>query len=164
MFIPDFELSAWAEAGGLRPYEPTCINPASVDLRWSGRYRIARPDGWTDVYEAEYLTLVRGEFYLLDTAEVMRVPENWVGILALKSSMGRQGLEHLHAGWVDGGYGLIEPSSLTLEVENRAPWPLTITVGQRIVQLAFAECRPPAKSYAVVGRYNGCVIPQVALP
>lgn len=161
MIIPDFMLCAWASKGGLTPFEPAMINPASIDLRWSGRYRVAYSTGWGDLHEDDSLNLLKGKFFLLDTLEKISMPRNWVGTLALKSSMGRQGMEHLHAGYVDCGFGLLEPSTLTLEVENRAPWILTIRRGQPIVQISMAlMLNMPEKDYSKTGRYNGQDKPQ----
>jgi len=129
-----------------------------VDLRWSGKYRIANKMGWGEVRIAKSLTLTRGEFYLLDTLETITIPDNAVGWLALKSSMGRSGLEHLHAGFFDPGFS----GTATLEVENRAPWPLTIERGQRIIQIALCDCEVPERSYQMTGRYNNQAEPEPA--
>lgn len=149
--IPDFELTQWALSGGVIPFSLACINPASIDLRWSGRYRIATPTGWSAVQEANSITIAKGEFYLLDTLETVTVPLNWSGMLALKSSLGRNGLEHLHAGFFDPGFR----GTATLEVHVIAPWPVVLVKEQRIVQLVFTEMKAtPEKSYRVTGRYN----------
>lgn len=158
MFLNDTQLRAWASGGGLTPYAPECINPASVDLRWSGRYRLAYPEGWGVVVEAAQLTMRPGQLFLLDTLETITIPDNTCGWLALKSSIGRMGLEHLHAGFFDPGFH----GTGTLEMENRAPWVVTISIGQRIIQLALADVAIPERTYQVTGRYNGQSAPQPA--
>lgn len=158
MIYCDYMIYQWALSGGVTPFDPACINPASIDLRWSGRYRIATPAGWGRVIEADELTLRRSDFFLLDTLEVVSMPNNLCGTLALKSSMGRNGFEHLHAGWVDPKFS----GSLTWEVENRAPWELTIKREQRIMQLVLAECYKPNRDYSQTGRYNGQSEPEAA--
>lgn len=146
------ELLEWAAAGGLTPFDPNCINPASVDLRWSGRAKVAGAHGWSQTLDLQDLILGRGEFFLLDTMEYIRVPDGWAGMIALKSSLGRSGLEHLHAGFFDPGF----EGTATLEVENRAPFPLTIMRGQRIIQLIMDEMKTiPEKTYKDTGRYGG---------
>jgi dCTP deaminase len=110
------------------------------------------------VCETEELTLNPGELFLLDTVEIITMPENAVGWLALKSSMGRLGLEHLHAGFFDPGF----TGTATLEMENRAPWPITLKRNQRIIQLALADVMAPERSYRVTGRYNGQSVPTEA--
>lgn len=158
MFLNDMQLRSWASNGGLTPYTPECINPASVDLRWSGRYRMAYPEGWGTAQEADTLTMPPGVLFLLDTLEYITMPNDACGWLALKSSMGRMGLEHLHAGFFDPGFH----GTGTLEMETRAPWPVTITKGQRIIQLALTMVATPERTYQATGRYNGQNTPQPA--
>ncbi len=157
--IPDFELIQWALSGGVTPFDIACINPASIDLRWSGRYRIATPDGWSKVHDPGQLTVAKGFFYLLDTLETVTVPLDWSGMLALKSSLGRQGLEHLHAGFFDPGFR----GTATLEVHSLAPWPIDLVAGQPIVQLVFTQMKArPEKSYRITGKYNDQSEPEPA--
>lgn len=154
----DEMLQIWAtKENGLSPYYPENINPASVDLQWSGRYKWAREDGWTPIRETGELVIEPNGLYLLDTEEYVTMPETAAGILMLKSSIGRNGLEHLHAGFFDPGFH----GTATLEVKNLAPWPVVIKKGQRIVQLALIDMvGAPLRSYIVTGRYNGQREPQ----
>ena len=161
MVLNDVQLIEWAESGGVVPFTPTLINPASVDLRWSGRYRAAvnSPELWSEVKIAERLTLAHGSLYLLDTEEVINMPNDCIGLLMLKSSLGRKGLEHLHAGLFDPAF----TGTGTLEMAGMHPFPVTITRGQPIVQLVMVMMtEPPVRSYALTGRYNGQSVPQVA--
>lgn len=152
MIIPDFEIRQWAKNGGIAPYDTECINPASIDLRWSGNVKIAMDNGWHDFGNVDEKIFYPGALYLLDTLEYIKIPPCWAGELMLKSSLGRQGLEHLHAGWFDPGF----EGTGTLEIKNMAPWPITLKRGQKIVQMAFHELKAlPEKSYQVTGRYNG---------
>jgi deoxycytidine triphosphate deaminase len=141
----------WAEAGGITPLVPENINNASIDLRWSGRVRRADRyrQAWRDEETLDRLTLGVDELVLLDTLEVIEMPLDAGGMLMLKSSMGRMGLEHLHAGWFDPGFW----GTGTLEMKNMAPWPVTIERNQRIVQLVMHQMVAPAEAYA--GRYVG---------
>lgn len=158
MILPYQTLLTWAESGGIDPFDPALVNPASIDLRWSGRFRIAvddplsAPNGWSKEMHAERLVMKRDMLYLLDTLEYIKMPQDCAGLLALKSSQGRQGLEHLHAGFFDPGF----EGTATLEVENRHPRALAIKRGQRIIQLELARCEEvPVVSYADTGRYQG---------
>jgi len=157
MILPYQTLILWAESGGIDPFNLEHINSASIDLCWSGRFRIAVddelvPDGWSKETHAERLVLQRGDLYLLDTLEYIRMPLDCAGMLALKSSLGRKGLEHLHAGFFDPNF----EGTATLEVENRHPRLLAIERGQRIVQLALIRTEVvPSVNYAQTGRYQG---------
>ncbi|MEI9479632.1 MAG: dCTP deaminase, partial [Deltaproteobacteria bacterium] len=54
-------------------------------------------------------------------------------------------------GFVDPGF----VGTLTLEIINVAPWPITITRGQRIVQIVIDELKSvPTKSYEFTGHYQ----------
>jgi dCTP deaminase len=85
--------------------------------------------------ETAALELKPGKLMLLDTMETVRIPNDCCGMLSLKSSMGRIGLEHMHAGFFDPGF----IGTATLEVYVAAPWPVIIEQGQRIVQLTLMK-------------------------
>ena len=155
------------------PFYEAHVNPSTYDFTWSGRYRYMHQGGeyietwdkeqvmgmWTEVQEADTLVLEPFKLYLLDTEEVMEIPINVTGLLLLKSSIARAGIEHLHAGLFDPGYGLGNPSTGTLEVINVTPYNLVIKKGQRLVQMAFFPTATPDKDYRFTGRYNGSVNP-----
>lgn len=152
MIFNDEWLTIWIRGGGLSPSDKCKINPASVDLSWSGRYRIAGYEGWSAMWDVESITLLPDRFYLLDTYEYVIMPDDSVGKLFLKSSAGRMGIEHLHAGYVDPSFS----GTLTLEIEVRAPWPVELKRYAHIVQLTVEQMVAlPAVSYQEVGRYNG---------
>lgn len=166
------------------PYDETMVNPASIDLRWSGRYRFpsydVKFDGlykyrtlktyekddlkifWTDYREAEKLEIHPHDFVLLDTLETLQIPTNVCGLLMLKSSTGRFGIEHHHAGFFDPGFGLGNPSTATLEITNTSPFILEIKRGQPLVQMVFFMAEEPEKDYRFTGRYNGQRVPEGA--
>lgn len=181
MILPDSDLRAWAEAGGVDPYEPDNVNPASIDLRlgnmlskprWFWRYPVVRsiawmflgkPDPkskpgfyWDRPVEFERYTLWPGEFVLCHSLEVTQIPPDMAAILVSKSSTGRIGLEHLHAGFGDPGFGYGNPSDWTWELVNLAPWPIELVAGQRLTQLVLMRMvSRPDKVYGQVGRYQG---------
>ena len=151
--IPDFMIRKWAENGGIDPFDPAKVNPASIDLSWSGNLRIAHPHGWgRPTFCPTWYLFIPNEMYLLDTWEYIKMPNDWTGLLALKSSLGRQGLEHLHAGYFDPGF----EGTATLEIWVRAPWPIPLERGQPIVQLVLQDMvAAPARTYKETGRYCG---------
>ncbi len=150
--LSDNQIQEWASAGGVAPFDARLINPASIDLRWSGKSRCAYYCGWSEIEDRDELVVVPGVLYLLDTVETVSMPVDACGLLSLKSSIGRMGLEHLHAGWFDPGFH----GTATLEVKNMAPWTITLKRGQPIVQLALLSMsQEPRLSYKATGRYNG---------
>lgn len=148
------------------------VNPASYDFTWSGQFRQVRSNSevgihgyptintwdkedvkniWGEVKETNELILSPFTLYLLDTNEEVTIPEEVMGLIFLKSSIARAGIEHLHAGLFDPGFS----GTATLEVINLTPFYLKIRKGQRIVQMTFLTATPPLISYKVKGSYNG---------
>ena len=137
MILPDYELQIWAQDGGIDAdsYDPANINPASIDLRFSGRV-INLSTG--DEHTVGKLSIEPGDAVLVDTLEYITMPLDCAGTLYLKSSLARIGLDHALAGWVDPNF------SGTLTLELHAHRPIVIEKGQRIVQLVLQrmEGRP----------------------
>ena len=143
--------------GLVEPFAPEMINPASIDvtlgptiLREGG----AGEERWVEVdIENGVYSLAPGEFILAATQELVRVPNNIEAVFNLKSSRGREGYEHLMAGYIDPGF----TGRVTLELVNVNRYHrLPLEHGMRIGQLRFAKLDEiPMRSYAVTGRYQG---------
>jgi dCTP deaminase len=102
----------------------------------------------------EYYLLEPGEFILASSHEIFNLPNDISCEYKLKSSMARNGLEHLNAGWCDAGW---TNSKLTLELKNMtSSHPLILRPGMAIGQIVFFRHKPVPKdkSYAVTGQYN----------
>jgi dCTP deaminase len=146
MILPDFKITQWAELGGVEPFIPEHVNPASLDLTLGQSY-IDLETG----YEYQLtgpLVLSPGEAILATTAEYIRLPATYAAAVYLKSSLARKGLDHALAGWVDPGF----EGDLTLELHSHRAIELFPT--QRIVQLVlYVMQMSPRQSYR--GRYQG---------
>lgn len=165
------------EAIDIDPFDHSCLNPASVDLRLHHLYR--RPD-WKarqiDVSNvpANHTQLVDstepmlqeeigricikpGEFLLMSTAEVVTLGPLFAARVEGKSSLARLGLAvHVTGGFIDPGFA----GHVTLEVANLAQWEITLHAGMKIAQIAFhALSSAPLNDYTVTGRYSGQVGP-----
>jgi dCTP deaminase len=82
-----------------------------------------------------------GEFVLGATAERVGLPDDLVGRIEGKSSLGRLGLLiHTTAGFVDAGF----EGYLTLELSNVATLPITLYPGMKIGQISFLQMTSPA--------------------
>lgn len=156
MIWNDERLRTWAKEH-VKPYDPACVNPASLDLRLGSYYRKPIVGGWGDIetIPIDGLVLEHDDFVLLSTLEYTKVPEDAVAFLMLKSSTGRKGLEHLHAGYGDPGFA----GQWTLEIINHWPHAQRLVPGQRLVQIVLADAYPPAQSYQEVGHYQHQVGP-----
>ena len=145
MILPDYLLRQWASNGGIEPFDPDCINPASVDLRLATNHVIGL-NGWEHRGSVS-LYLVTGDPVLVSIVEYIKIPHDCAGVLYLKSSLARQGLDHALAGYCDPGF----TGSLTLELHAHCP--ITLHHNQRIVQLVLHRLEAPPKS-TYHGRYQ----------
>jgi dCTP deaminase len=94
------------------------------------------------VAEDEPFIVHPGEFVLGQTLERVRLPNDLVGRLEGKSSIGRLGLLiHSTAGFVDSGF----EGHLTLELSNVANLPITVYHGMPIGQISFMRMDGPVE-------------------
>ena len=133
----------------IEPLDPSCIQPASVDLHLDRRLLLFRNsrrafidvrEDMSDLTEMEEIEadqpfmLHPGEFVLASTMEDIELPGDLVARLEGKSSLGRIGLLiHSTAGYVDPGW----KGHLTLELSNVANLPVTLYYAMKIGQLSF---------------------------
>lgn len=155
MILPDFLISDWGRKGGIKPFDPTNVNPASVDLTLGKSYiDLANGKEYT-FSEIGKLFLKPGQAVLATTAEYIKLPPNLAASVYLKSSLARQGLDHALAGWVDPGF----EGQLTLELHSHRP--VELAPGQRIVQLVLYSMQAEPQ-VAYNGRYQGQQGPTIA--
>jgi dCTP deaminase len=160
MVLSDRTIRAEVEAGRIAfdPFDPTLIQPSSVDMRVDRKFRVfhnaRRPfidvrepmEDLTELVEVtddEPFILHPGEFVLGQTLERVRLPDDIVARLEGKSSLGRLGLLiHSTAGFVDAGF----QGNLTLELSNVATLPITIYHGMPIGQISFMRMDSPVET------------------
>jgi dCTP deaminase len=117
----------------------------SVYRRWSSpRY-----------YGRKY-HLYPGKFVLCHSLEYTRLGKTMSGILLLKSSTARNGLQHLFAGYGDPGFA----GEWTWELTNVSPWPITLEFMKPLMQLVlFDNGTEPILDYTKTGSYVGQIGP-----
>jgi dCTP deaminase len=140
----------------IEPLMPGCIQPASVDLHLDKKLLIFKPQrhpAYIDVRrsldhlnelveldEDSAFFLAPGEFVLVSTLESITLPDDVVGRLEGKSSLGRIGLLiHSTAGYVDPGW----QGNLTIELSNVAKLPITLYYKMKIGQISFLRLTSP---------------------
>jgi dCTP deaminase len=140
----------------IEPLSPDCIQPASVDLHLDKKllaFKSQRYPAYIDVRrsmdhlnelvevdEEKPFFLNPGEFILASTLESISLPDDIVGRLEGKSSLGRIGLLiHSTAGYVDPGW----QGHLTLELSNVAKLPITLYYRMKIGQISFLRLTSP---------------------
>ncbi|QBJ94517.1 dCTP deaminase (plasmid) [Streptomyces seoulensis] len=173
MLLCDRDLHAAITTGrlGVSPYEEGMLQPASLDVRLGGEFRVfdshryscidpsrSQPDLTRLVVPAagEPFVLHPGEFVLAATLEWVSLPDDLAARLEGKSSLGRLGLvTHSTAGFIDPGF----EGHITLELANLARLPIKLWPGMKVGQLAVTQMSGPAEhpyGSAVRGsRYQG---------
>ena len=173
MVLSDRTIKELIEAGriGIDPFEPANVQPSSVDLRLGDRIRVFSNNHrhpYVDLRKpsegmTELVTLAHGEPFILHpnefvlgvTRESVALPDDLVGRLEGKSSLGRLGLLiHSTAGFVDPGWH----GRLTLELANILTIPITLYVGMPVAQISFMRLTTPVDR-PYVGKYQGDVDP-----
>ena len=174
MYLNHHEIEALIAADCMLNCDPSCINAASLDLRVGNTILVENARDLTNggkVYPVDYrkreklqmtefeldeggVYIHPGVFFLAHTIEVCNFPDDLAALFRIKSSMGRIGLEHLDAGWVDPGFH----GALTLEFKNMTEnHSILLRPGDKIGQLVFMRGNPvPAElSYRTKGNYCG---------
>ena len=171
--LSDHDIRAALEAGHIRldPYDPSDLQPSSVDLHLDRSFRVFRNNRYAfidvravqpdltellRVEDDEPFILHPGEFVLGQTVEWVELPTDLVARLEGKSSLGRLGLLiHSTAGYVDPGW----KGNLTLELSNVANLPIALYFGMRIGQISFLRLSSPVDrpygSPELRSRYQG---------
>ncbi len=135
----------------ISPLDPDDIQPSSVDLHLGSDFQVFRNSRYPYIDPAreqpglmepvsasveEPFVLHPGEFALGTTTERIALPDDIVGRLEGKSSLGRLGLLiHSTAGYVDPGWD----GHLTLELSNVANLPILLVPGMKIGQVSFSQ-------------------------
>ena len=159
MILSDRSIREQLAAGRIvvEPLDESLIQPSSIDVRISNLFRVFRNhtagiidvkrnmEGLTELIEVpmdgEPFMLHPGEFVLGSTLERIGVPDDLVGRVEGKSSLGRLGLLiHSTAGFIDAGFD----GHITLELANVASLPITLYPGMKIGQVSFMQMTTPA--------------------
>jgi len=147
----------------VEPFDPSLINPASLDVRVGNSAKLRRshsPTGYVDLELESWrysdvtpYMMQPGDRLLVASLETINLPNFLCAQFRLKSSRGREWYEHMEAGFCDPGW---HGSKLTMEIINMDCEPLPIYPGLKMGQLIFSlTLGIPDKDYSVTGRYNG---------
>jgi dCTP deaminase len=157
--LSDATIMRLVEAGRIRidPWDPSLVQPASVDLRLGDSFRVFHnhrasaidlrqpPGNLTEevlIEDDESFVIHPGEFCLGRTLEWIELPDDIVARIEGKSSIGRLGLiVHATAGFCDPGW----KGTLTLELNNLTRIPIKLYAGLQIAQLSFMALDRPAQ-------------------
>jgi dCTP deaminase len=159
VLLSDRDILAEIDAGriALDPYEPSMLQPSSIDVRLDRFFRVFENHRYPHIDPAadqsdltrevepqadEPFILHPGEFVLGSTYEVVSLPDDIAARVEGKSSLGRLGLlTHATAGFVDPGFS----GHVTLELSNVATLPIKLWPGMKIGQLCLFRTSSPAE-------------------
>ncbi len=159
MLLSDRALTAAIKAGDLvlDPFEPSLMQPSSIDVRLDRFFRVFNNHLYThidpavqqdeltapvEVADGQPFVLHPGEFVLASTLEVVTLSVGLAARLEGKSSLGRLGLmTHSTAGFIDPGFH----GAITLELSNVANLPIKLWPGMSIGQLCVFRLSSPAE-------------------
>jgi dCTP deaminase len=173
VLLSDRDIRAELEADRvvLDPYEPSMLQPSSIDVRLVKFLRLFdhHPYPFIDpasdqpeltllveADDGEAFVLHPGEFVLGSTFEAVTLPDDVAARLEGKSSLGRLGLlTHSTAGFIDPGFS----GHVTLELSNVATLPIKLWPGMKIGQMCFfrlsSASEHPYGSDLYGSRYQG---------
>lgn len=159
MILSDGGIRSRIEAGSivLDPYDPTLVQPASIDFRLHPdilvftHYGVEAIDPYNvpenlhtvvTMTPEEPFILHPQDFVLASTLERLTLPDDLTARCEGKSSLGRLGLAvHITAGWIDPSF----TGMVTLELANVSRLPIKLWPGMKIGQFTFEVLDAPAE-------------------
>lgn len=159
MLLSDRDIRAAVDAGRIRldPWDPSMVQPSSVDVRLDRYFRLFDNHKYpvidpsqdqpeltrlVELPAGESFVLHPGEFVLGSTLESVTLADDLAARVEGKSSLGRLGLlTHATAGFVDPGFS----GHVTLELSNVATLPIMLHPGMKVGQLCFFRLSSPAE-------------------
>jgi dCTP deaminase len=133
------------------------IQPCWIDLRLGNEFRIFKPtsvsivdtktpvDGYTEkirIKDGEPFVMHPGEFVLGMVKEYIKMPDDLMGVVDGRSSLGRLGIiVHTTSAGINPGW----EGEFTLEMSNVGKIPVTLYPGMRICKLVLHKLSSPAE-------------------
>lgn len=119
------------------PFDDTCLEPASYNMRLGKQYRIAGKTGLLDD-KNRYLTIRPYEVVVLSTFEKLRLPRFLIGRWSLRVSDAYEGLLWTGGAQVDPGY----EGSLYCPIYNLSSEEIQLTYKDKIFSIDFVRTTP----------------------
>lgn len=160
MILSDRDVKKYLKEGKLKiepPVDEKQIQGAWIDLRLGNEFRVFKVistpyidlkvpvDGYTEVakiLDDKPFILHPGEFVLACTKEYIKIPEDLMGVVDGRSSLGRLGvIVHATAAGIDPGWEGI----FTLEITNVGKMPVTLYPEMKICKLVLHKLSSPAE-------------------
>jgi dCTP deaminase len=170
MILPDHEIRKLLRKGRvvIKPIdEDVQIQPAGVDLRLGNEFRIFKStclpyidtkksaENYTDsinIDDDKQFIIHPGEFVLATVKEYIKIPDDLMGSVDGRSSLGRLGIAiHTTSASINPGW----EGRFVLEITNMGRAPVALYPGMRIAKLTLHKLSSPAeKPYGSDGRHK----------
>ncbi|AIF68446.1 deoxycytidine triphosphate deaminase [Palaeococcus pacificus DY20341] len=144
MILPDHKISKEIL---IEPFNEKSLQPAGYDLR-VGREAMVNGE-FINVEETGKVVIPPKGHALILTLERIKLPDNVMGDMRLRSTFAREGILGSFA-WVDPGWD----GNLTLALFNSSEDEVVLEYGERFVQIAFHRLESPS-SRPYRGSYQG---------
>ena len=131
----------------IEPFSEESLQPAGYDLRVGDEAMVAGK--LVNVRESGDVVIPPKAYALVLTLERVKLPDDVMGDMKLRSSLAREGLIGSFA-WVDPGWD----GKLTLGLFNASEKEVKLHYMERFVQMAFVRLEGPARR-PYSGRYQG---------
>lgn len=131
------------------PFDPRYIEQAAYELGISAEYAVTEADGEGRrhvVEPGDFIRIPSGQFALLLTEEIIRVPDRALAFISVKASWKLRGLVNISGFHADPGFH----GRLKFSVYNASGQTIDITPGRRVFLIWFnnlAEAIPEDKLY-----------------
>ena len=157
--LVDRQIRECIESGMIEvsPYDPTLINPNSLDIRLGETFK--RYTGYMctpiNPFRKESIEqglieytgrtgINPGKFLLGSSVEKITLPDDICAQLTQKSSLARLGIaNNITAGWIDAGFS----GQITFEIFNSGSRPVELFPGMLFGQLIFHRTEPAETPY-----------------
>jgi dCTP deaminase len=154
----------------IEPFEEKFLGPDSIDIRLGNQIMIAKniadivdSANPANFWETKEITergfiLNPNQFILGTIYEKIGIGKKLSCQIEGRSSVGRMGIMvHVTAGIIHAGWGITDPSRITLEMYSVNPNPVILRPGIKIAQLTFVRLDEEAeKGYdEMSGKYTG---------
>jgi len=154
----------------IEPFEDKFLGPDSIDIRLGNQIMVAKniadvidSDNPANFWEAKDISergfiLNPNQFILGTIHEKIGIGNGLSCQIEGRSSVGRMGIMvHVTAGIIHAGWGITNPSRITLEMYSVNPNPVILRPGIKIAQLTFVRLDEAAeKGYdEMSGKYTG---------
>ncbi len=143
MILTDRQIKEAVQAGEImiEPFDPSQVQPASIDLRVGEEGATTKSKKKTNIRENGFITLDPGDFGVISVFEEIKPSAQHAGRIGLRSKYARKGLIATTGPQIDPGYH----GRLTLGVTNLTPHPVAIPYKDDILTLELHRLEQPSE-------------------